>query len=85
MKHYTLPPWQKFRDQELGTKEVDSVIRLNLSSINALHKQFTAIPDDQSGLKSYKAISDMVMKDTPVELTEREAGFCFGMSKMTLV
>ena len=27
----------------------------------------------------------MASKNTPVELTEREAGFCFGMSKMTLV
>ena len=85
LKHYTLPPWQEFRDKELWTKEVDSVIRLNLGNINSLHSRLTAIPDDQSGHKQYKAISDMVMGDTPVELTAAEAAFCFGMSKMTLV
>ena len=85
LKHYSMPAWQEFRDKELWTKEVDSVIRLNIESINALHSELTNIPDDLDGHKQHRAIRQMVTRDAPVGLTEREAGFCFGMSKMTLV
>ena len=51
-----MPPWQEFRDKELWTKEVDSVIRLNIKNINELHSRLSDIPDDHDGHKQHKAI-----------------------------
>ena len=80
IKKYETKPWQEFRDEELWTHEVDRVFKANLVSIQKVHDQ--VFP--RYGGDGIKSCLDLVARDSDVMLSEKEARFCLGMSKMTV-
>lgn len=54
-----------------------------MSNLAKVHRKLTS-NERNHGMWARQAVIDMVTKDTPVHLTERDAYCCFGMSKMTV-
>lgn len=54
-----------------------------MSNLAKVHRKLTS-NERNHGAWARQAVIDMVTKDTPVHLTERDAYHCFGMSKMTV-
>jgi len=74
-------PWQEFRDAELWTHEVDRVFKANLDLIHKLYDQLFPKFGDGTGLRR---CLDLLTRNSDLQLSEKEARFCFGMSKMTV-
>jgi hypothetical protein len=61
---------------------VNDVFEANLESIRKIYMQFF---DPRKKYMTMSEALDLVMKMTPLQLTEKDAIFCHGMCKMTTV
>ena len=77
------PPWQEFREKELWDLAPDDVITANLAHLNKVHDKLTKVKGKHATL-AVRAVIDLVTKDSRLMLSEKDAFFCFGMSKMTV-
>ena len=58
---------------------MDAIYKINLDLIEKVHS--IIMPNYGGG---FKLTIELVCRDSDVELTDKEARFCFGMSKMTV-
>ena len=75
-------PWQEFRDADLWTLEVNDILDSNLENLKRIYKKHF------QPKKHYMSVTDavnLVMRHAPLGIAEKEALFCIGMSKMTVV
>ena len=73
-------PWQEFRDQELWTTRVDKLLKENKDTLVKLHgMMFPKYEAD--GIKN---CLKMLMDNPLIAMSDKEARFCYGMSKMTV-
>ena len=81
-KHYTTQPWQAFRDQQLWDFPVNDVLKENMESITKLHKRYHT---PEKRYMSYADAIDLMTKDSKAGLTSKQAKYCIGFCKMTVV
>jgi hypothetical protein len=75
-------PWQEFRDDLLWTIDVNDVLEANLEGIKKIYTHY------HEPRKKYMTMVDamnLLMKDTSLALIEKDASYCFGMCKMSVV
>lgn len=80
--NYKIHPWQEFRDNELWTVDVNDVFEANLDGLRKVYSHFF------DPIKKYMTMQDaldLMIRLTPMAMTEKDAYFCYGMSKMTTV
>ena len=80
--NYKPYPWQEFRDRELWCVEVNDVFEANMEGLKKLYAFFF---DPRKKFMSMQDAIDMMIKLTPLMMTEKDAYFCYGMCKMTCV
>lgn len=78
---YKSNPWQEFRDKHLWTVDVNDVLEANLEG---LRKVYAVFFDPRKKFMSMSDALDLMIRLTPLALTEKDAFFCYGMSKMTV-
>lgn len=81
-KYANPEPWQEFRDEELWTLDVNDIFEAN---IEGLKKVYSVYWEPRKKYMTYQDAQNLFMKDTPLNLIEKEAIFCYGLSKMTVV
>ena len=77
-----LSPWQEFRDRYLWTLECNDIYWVNHDPLMKLYTHF------HDARKHYMSMDDalnLMMRLTPLQLSEKEAKYCYGMSKMTVM
>jgi hypothetical protein len=82
LANYKPYPWQEFRDRELWCVEVNDVFEANMEGLKKLYAFFF---DPRKKFMSMQDAIDMMIKLTPLLMTEKDAYFCYGMCKMTCV
>jgi len=75
-------PWQEFRDELLWTIEVNDVLEANL---DGLKKVYTNYHEPRKKFMTMGDALGLMMKDTQLALTEKDAIYCFGMCKMSVI
>ena len=73
--------WQEFRDNRLWTIDVNDVLEANQEHLTKIYQRYFA------PRKKYMDMKDalhFMMKDSALNLIEKDAIFCYGMSKMTV-
>jgi hypothetical protein len=80
--NYKPAPWQDFRERELWCVDVNDVFEANMDSLKKLYSFFF---DPRKKYMSMQDALDVMIKLTPLQLTEKDAFFCYGMCKMTCV
>jgi len=73
--------WQEFRDKELWTIDVNDVLEANLDLLDKCYKKYMA---PRKLLMTLKDALKFMMKDTALNLIEKDAYYCYGMCKMTV-
>ena len=82
MDKYAPQPWQEFRDEDLWTIKSHKVYKANQDNLNKVFEHlFPKFGGKQTG---FNACIDLITKGSKIELSQKEAKFCFGMSKMTI-
>ena len=82
LPNYVWDDWSDFRTKSLWTLEVDDVFVANREGVRKLHLHYIG------GRKRYMSKADAVKlmtHDCPEPISEKEATYCFGMSKMTVI
>ena len=80
MNTFKFYPWQEFRDQFLWKNEVDKVYKLNLNKLKILYtKLFPKF--EMIGLQQ---CINLMAYESGLQMSDKEAKFCYGMSKMTV-
>lgn len=74
--------WQTFRDRELWTLDLNDIFEANLDLLKKLYKKYLA---PMKPRMSERDCLSLLMKDSEVQLNEKDALYCFGMAKMTVV
>ncbi|TNV87178.1 hypothetical protein FGO68_gene2179 [Halteria grandinella] len=74
--------WQEWRDEKLWNIPCNDTLEANLGPLNRL---FTSFYEPLKKWVTMKEIVDLVVRKTPVGLNEKDAVFCYGMSKMTVI
>lgn len=74
-------PWQEFRDSYLWTIEVNDVLHCNLDGIRKVYNHYF---EPRKKWMSMQDALALVMRDSGVNLIEKESIFCYGMCKMTV-
>ena len=72
----------KFREEKLWTLDVDDVLKVNIEGLRQIQEYYWTIK--QRYMSKRNAI-DLVTKDSAVQVTDKDAMYCYGMSKMTLI
>jgi hypothetical protein len=75
-------PWQEWRDELLWTIDVNDVMEVNLPGIQKMYNQY------KEPRKQHMTMGDamnFMMKDTALGLIEKDAIFCYGMCKMSVI
>jgi len=75
-------PWQEFRDEQLWTMEVNDTLEANLDGLKKVYGYYF------EPRKKYMTMTDamnLMMRETALNLIEKDATFCYGMCKMTCV
>lgn len=75
-------PWQEFRDELLWTVEVNDVLEANLEGMKKVYNSY------HEPRKKFMTMGDalgLMMRDTQLALTEKDAIYCFGMCKMSVI
>ena len=83
-----LQMWQFFRDKEIWTLETDAILKNNIDNFRALVKYHLATKGVAKQVVLYMRNCTEIFSDAlrGIDfLTEKEAKFCYGMSKMTNV
>ena len=80
--HYKIHSWQEFRDKELWTADVNDVLEANLEGLKKVYAYFF---DPRKKWMTMNDALDLMIRLTPLTLTEKDAIFCYGMCKMTTV
>lgn len=81
-QNYKIHPWQEFRDKELWTVDVNDVLEANL---DGLRKVYSSFFDPRKKYMTMQDSLDLMIRNTPLAMTEKDAIFCYGMCKMTTV
>ena len=79
---YQWEPWQDYRGEVCHCLEVNDVLSTNIDGIRALMEHYYA---PRKTYCNKKDILSLFTKDSNVMIGEKEATYCFGMSKMTVV
>ena len=74
--------WTEYRKNKIWTLEVNDVLETNMDSIRKLYRHYFA---PKKAYMSYADALNLVTKDTQIDLLEKEATQCYGLSKMTLL
>jgi len=80
--HANPEPWQEFRDELLWTIDVNDVLEVNLEGLKKVYTNY------HEPRKKYMTMNDamsLMMKDTNLGLIEKDAIYCFGMCKMSVI
>lgn len=80
--HGDYTEWQAFREKELWTLEINDIFEANLELLKKLYKMYLA---PMKPRMSQRDCLCLLMKDSEIQLNEKDALFCFGMAKMTVV
>ena len=78
---FQFKPWQDFRDQELWTTRVDKLLKENKETLTKLHNMMFPKYEEQAGIKN---CTKMLTDNPLIAMSDKEARFCYGMSKMTV-
>lgn len=83
IQRFETRPWQEFRDASLWTVEVDQVLKANAGPLQKVHDRLFPkyAGSEREGLR---ACLELMTRTPGLQLSEKEARFCFGMSKMTV-
>ena len=79
--NYKPMPWQQFRDEELWTLEVNDVFETNYDGILRLHGCYFT-PTQR--FMSDKDATNLLTKDTALDLTYTQAKYCLSFCKMII-
>ena len=79
---YEWLPWQSYRDEVCYQLEVNDVLETNIHGIKGLVEYYFK---PRKYYMSRKDAIGLFTKDSGVMIGEKEAMYCFGMSKMTVV
>ena len=79
--NYKPMPWQKFRDEELWTLEVNDLFETNFDGIMKLHGCYFT-PTQR--YMSDKDATNLLTKDAQLDLTYTQAKYCLSFCKMAL-
>jgi len=79
---FSCRPWQDFRDAELWTTKIDKLLEANKDSLRAVHDDL--FPKYAEKGQCIRKCIDLMTKIPAISLSDKEARFCFGMSKMTV-
>jgi len=74
--------WQEWRDEFLWTIEVNDVLEVNLEGCKKMYNFY------KEPRKNHMTMQDglnFMMKDTGLQMIEKDAIFCFGMCKMSVI
>lgn len=75
-------PWQEFRDELLWTIDVNDVLEVNLEGLKKVYNHY------HEPRKKFMTMNDamaLMMKDTTLGMIEKDAMYCFGMCKMSVI
>ncbi len=75
-------PWQEFRDEELWTIDVNDILEANLEGLRKVYQHYW---EPRKKYMTYHDTMDLMMRDTGLSLIEKEAIYCYGMCKMSVV
>lgn len=78
---YETVPWQGFRDKELWVIDVHDILDANLENLNKIYKTYF------TSVKKYVVFEDIIAlftRDCPLNISESDLLFCFGMCKMAV-
>ena len=75
-------PWQEFRDELLWTLDVNDVLEANLEG---LKKVYTHYHEPRKKFMTMGDAMGLMMRDTNLGLIDKDAVYCFGMSKMSVI
>lgn len=75
-------PWQEFRDELLWTIDVNDVLEVNLEG---LKKVYTNYHEPRKKFMTMADALSLMMKDTTLGLIEKDAIYCYGMCKMSVI
>ena len=73
--------WQEFRDKHLYTIEVNGLFEVNL---DLLKKIYSSYYSPRKKFMNFEDALKLLMKDSLLNLSEKDATYCYGMSKMTV-
>ena len=73
--------WQEFRDNRLWTIDVNDVLEANLGHLTKIYQKYFA---PRKKYMDMKDALEFMMRDSSLNLIEKDAIFCYGMSKMTV-
>ena len=75
-------PWQEFRDELLWSIDVNDVLEVNLEGLKKVYTNY------HEPRKKFMTMGDalaLMMKDTTLGLIEKDAIYCYGMCKMSVI
>ena len=79
-QNFDMKEWQEFRDNHLWSTPMDQVFKLNHDKLKVVYdKLFPKY--NEVGVRS---ALELMTKQSNVDLSEKEAKYCLGMSKMTV-
>ena len=82
LARYEWLPWQKYRDEVCYQLSVNDVFEINIKGIKSLMEHYHK---PRKNFFNRKDFLNMFTKDSEVMIGEKEAIYCYGMSKMTVV
>ena len=74
--------WQEFRDKQLWTCEVNDVFESNLDLLKKIYQSYLK---PMQKLMTQKDAESFMMRDNDLQLIEKDAIYCYGLCKMTVV
>ena len=79
---YQWEPWQQFREEFCYTLETNDILAANIEGIRMLIEHYLA---PRKRFMTKDDFISLVTRDSNVKIGEKEAIYCYGMSKMTVV
>ena len=79
MKNFTPEPWQKFRDEQLWTIDVNDVLEANLENLKKIYQSYL------TQVHKFMDLKDCIAVCAPLEMSEKDIALAFGMSKMMVI
>ena len=74
--------WQEFRDRHLWSCDVNDVFESNLDLLKKIYNSYLK---PMQKLMTQKDAENFMMKDHDLQMIEKDAIYCYGMCKMTVI
>ncbi|CDW72588.1 UNKNOWN [Stylonychia lemnae] len=74
--------WQEFRDEQLWVMEVNDILEANLEGLKKVYSYYW---EPRKKFMTYQDTINLMLRDSQLNLIEKDAVYCYGMCKMSVI